>query len=265
MGEFDDDADLTPADGAQPAATRNGAAARAAVGGTDPAPFTSAELGALAHLYRGEVYRSTLWRTRLDATTNWSVVTLGVAMSISYSSPTASPLPLLLAGMFITLFLYLEGRRYRYFNVWRARARWLERHFYAPLLRRETYCAPDDWRDELAEDYLRPDYHISAVRALGRRLRRNYIWIFSIQGLAYFGKIIIHPTPVPSAATFFERMAVGPAPGVVVFILGLGFQAGWVILTLSTWFSDRRRHGRPPPVVDEAAAETEPDNKAYMA
>ena len=32
--------------------------------------FTAAEIGALAHLYRGEVYRSTVWRTRLDSSTN---------------------------------------------------------------------------------------------------------------------------------------------------------------------------------------------------
>ena len=34
--------------------------------------FDSAEMGAIAHLYRGEVYRSTIWRTRLDNTTNSS-------------------------------------------------------------------------------------------------------------------------------------------------------------------------------------------------
>ncbi|WP_432444722.1 DUF2270 domain-containing protein, partial [Salmonella enterica] len=39
--------------------------------GQSPAqPLTAAEVGALAHLYRGEVYRSTIWRTRLDNTTN---------------------------------------------------------------------------------------------------------------------------------------------------------------------------------------------------
>ena len=32
--------------------------------------FDAAAIGALAHLYRGEVYRSTIWRTRLDKTTN---------------------------------------------------------------------------------------------------------------------------------------------------------------------------------------------------
>ncbi|MGC9368830.1 MAG: DUF2270 domain-containing protein, partial [Paracoccaceae bacterium] len=54
----------------------------------------SAEIGALAHLYRGEVYRSTIWRTRLDTTTNWAVVTLGIALSIAFSSPSASPVPI---------------------------------------------------------------------------------------------------------------------------------------------------------------------------
>jgi uncharacterized membrane protein len=42
--------------------------------------FDAAEMGAIAHLYRGEVYRSTIWRTRLDNTTNWAIVTMGIAM-----------------------------------------------------------------------------------------------------------------------------------------------------------------------------------------
>jgi hypothetical protein len=53
--------------------------------------LSAAELGALAHLYRGEVYRSTIWRTRLDTTTNWAMVTLGVALSLTFASPPASP------------------------------------------------------------------------------------------------------------------------------------------------------------------------------
>ena len=39
---------------------------------TDLQEFSAAEITGLAHLYRGEVYRSTVWRTRLDTTTNWS-------------------------------------------------------------------------------------------------------------------------------------------------------------------------------------------------
>src|SRR5262249_43239300 len=55
--------------------------------------FSTAEIGALAHLYRGEVYRSTVWRTRLDSSTNWAVVTTGIALSATYSSAQASPYP----------------------------------------------------------------------------------------------------------------------------------------------------------------------------
>ena len=60
--------------------------------------FSPAEIGAIAHLYRGEIYRSTIWRTRLDNTTNWSIVTLGIALSSTYSAeatnlPDRSPAP----------------------------------------------------------------------------------------------------------------------------------------------------------------------------
>ena len=100
--------------------------------------FDAATIGALAHHYRGEVYRSTIWRTRLDNTTNWAVVILGIALSVTFSSREASPLPLLLAGVLSIVFLIFEARRYRYFNVWRARAHWLERNFYdAHMLRGE--------------------------------------------------------------------------------------------------------------------------------
>src|SRR5437899_2957011 len=106
--------------------------------------FDSAEMGAIAHLYRGEVYRSTIWRTRLDHTTNWAIVTMGIALSTTFSSPEASPLPLLLVGLLIAVFLGMEARRYRYFNVWRARARWLETNCYAPIFTGETH--DDSWK-----------------------------------------------------------------------------------------------------------------------
>jgi len=97
--------------------------------------FSAAEIGALAHLYRGEVYRSTVWRTRLDSSTNWAVVTTGIALSATYSSSQASPLPMVLVGLLVSVFLLFEARRYRYFNVWRARARLLETDFYGPMIR----------------------------------------------------------------------------------------------------------------------------------
>jgi len=71
------------------------------------ADLSAAELGAVAHLYRGEIYRSTIWRTRLDNTTNWSIVTLGIALSTTFSSKEASALPLILIGMLLAVCLGL--------------------------------------------------------------------------------------------------------------------------------------------------------------
>ena len=68
------------------------------------------EAGALAHLYRAEIYRSTIWRQRLDMTTNWAVVSTGIALSVSYANERASPLPIVLVGMLCLMFLFLDKR-----------------------------------------------------------------------------------------------------------------------------------------------------------
>jgi uncharacterized membrane protein len=204
--------------------------------------FNAAEIGAIAHLYRGEVYRSTIWRTRLDNTTNWSVVTLGIALSITFSSNEATPLPLLLVGVLVVGFLGLEARRYRYFNVWRARSRWMETHFYAPLLRGEGITRTDNWQGVLALDYCEPRYHISYARAFGRRLRRNYGWIFVIQGFAYYGKVAVHPTPIGSWNDLWDRAAIGPIPGQLLVVCGVAFYSLLAIAALWTLQLDRVKH-----------------------
>jgi uncharacterized membrane protein len=205
--------------------------------------FTSAQIGALAHLYRGEVYRSTVWRTRLDSSTNWAVVTTGIALSATYASAEASPLPMVLVGLLVTVFLVFEARRYRYFNVWRARARLLETDFYAPMLRGEDVAPNTAWTELLASDYRKPSYHISFARAIGRRLRRTYGWIFAIQAIAYYGKLAIHPGPMTALSEVWERASIGPIPGTLVVLAGVIFHTSWVVFAYATWrteLADRR-------------------------
>jgi uncharacterized membrane protein len=205
--------------------------------------FTASEIGALAHLYRGEVYRSTVWRTRLDNTTNWAVAALGLAMSASFAHPAASALPLVLIGVLIVVFLIFEARRYRYFNVWRARARWLETHFYATLLRGEGSPTGEDWEKILAHDYCQPRHHISMARAIGRRLRRTYAWLLGIQAAAYLGKMAIHPTAATSFDQLVERAAIGPIPGWAMLLCGLAFYGFWFAIGLYTWRVETAAHG----------------------
>jgi uncharacterized membrane protein len=196
--------------------------------------LSAAEIGALAHLYRGEVYRSTVWRTRLDSSTNWAVVTTGIALSATYSSSGASPLPMVLVGLLVSVFLMFEARRYRYFNVWRARARLLETDFYAPMIRGEGVRRDPGWTELLAKDYVHPRYHISFARAVGRRLRGTYAWIFLIQAIAYYGKLAIHPEPLATLAELWQRAAIGPIPGSLVVAAGIVFHGGWAVFAMIT-------------------------------
>jgi len=217
--------------------------AKPALPTSQKAEFSAAEIGALAHLYRGEVYRSTVWRTRLDSSTNWAVVTTGIALSATFSSSEASPLPMVLVGLLVCVFLLFEARRYRYFNVWRARARLLETDFYAPMITGNGVRLDSGWTDLLAQDYVVPRYHISFARAIGRRLRRTYAWIFVIQAIAYYGKLAIHPEPLTTLAELWERAAIGPIPGGLVIAAGVLFHGGWAVfalITLRTEITSRR-------------------------
>ncbi len=204
----------------------------------------AAEIGAISHLYRGEVYRSTIWRTRLDTTTNWAVVTLGIALSIAFSSPNASPLPLILVGILIFFFLMLEARRYRYFNVWRARCRWFEVHFFAPMMVDGDLRMEEGWQMTLANDYWNPSYHVSMWVALGRRIRRNYFWILLIQSVAYLGKLAVHPDPLSSLAQLSERAAIGPINGTIVLSMGAVYCLVWGLAAVVSWRDDKRRASR---------------------
>lgn len=204
-----------------------------------PTSFNSAEMGALAHLYRAEVYRSTVWRTRLDNTTNWAVVTTGIALSVSFSHTDASPLPLVIVGLLVVAFLMLEGRRYRYFHLYRARARVMENGFYVPILNGNS-TSTGEWSNVLSQNYHNITIQIGIARAIGRRLRSNYAWILSIQAIAYYLKLIVHPQPMISFSEILDRAAIGPIPGVVTVGGGIIFHLGWITFAAITLHYDRK-------------------------
>ena len=214
--------------------------------------FNGAEIGALAHLYRGEMYRSKMWRNRLDTTTNWAVVTTGIALSATFASVGASPLPMVLVGLLVVVFLIFEARRYRYFDVWRMRVRVMETQFFGPMLRGQGVWVENGWPELLADDYRDLRFHISFAEALGRRLRRNYSWILAIQAVAYYGKLAIHPTPIAALGDLWARAAIGPLPGKVVVLMGLLFHGGWALFALVTLRNQRAvgRVQKPLPGTD---------------
>src|SRR5438094_4536983 len=142
---------------------------------------------ALVHLYRAEVTKSNVWRQRLDTTTNWAVVTSAAAITFVLGDKDLQRhVVILLTSLLVTLFLLLEARRYRHYDIWQTRVHLMESHFFAPLVCDEP--SDPDWQDLLASDLRRPRYHIPYSEALGWRLRRNYVWLYGILLLTWLAK-----------------------------------------------------------------------------
>lgn len=153
-------------------------------------PFAGTDSNAMAHFYRGEMNRLTVWRTRMDVTTNWAIVaTLGL-LSLSFKHPSADAI-MLVAVSVLWVLLTIEARRYRFYDVWRWRMRILEAHFLAPIAGPSDQPLPQGpWRHDLAADLLYPTFKISMREAMGRRLLRNYVYLFGLVLIVSLGNVL---------------------------------------------------------------------------
>jgi len=224
-------------------------------------------ISAIIHLYRGEMHRALTWRQRLDTSTNWAVFTAGALLSFLYTNTEGDVHIVGILGIFLVFFmLCFEGRRFRYFDVWRSRVRKLEENFYAPLLRRDLSSPVENWGFVVAEDLHTPRFKIGYLTAVRARLIRNYIPIFIVMFSAWFAKLVLHPPrekrpllepgwkpgdPVPhetSISSALENAVVGPFPWWLVFgsicalglfILYVGVCCGRKRSNEAIWWSNR--------------------------
>ena len=188
---------------------------------------------AMVHFFRAEVQRANVWRQRLDTTTNWAVVVTGATLSIAFSRSDIHHAIIILNTLLVTWFLFIEARRYRYYELWSYRVRLMETDFYAAMLVPPFHPSPE-WAESLAENLLSPRFPISMLEAFGRRLRRNYIWILLILYASWIAKIWLFPEPPADFHEFINRAAAGPVSGEIMFILGLAFYGGLLFLALYT-------------------------------
>ncbi|MCA9970853.1 MAG: DUF2270 domain-containing protein [Anaerolineales bacterium] len=179
---------------------------------------------AMVHFYRGELGRSNAWRARLDATTNWAVISTGAALTFAFGAPGNTPIVLIINTILVLLFLYIEARRYRYYELWTYRVRILEQNYLGGLLS-PPFLPRAGWADRLTESLNHPRFPISLLEAFGRRYRRNYAPLFLVLALAWLAKIVIHPDNLQTTAEFWQRAAVGPVPGWLVLATGILFHA----------------------------------------
>jgi uncharacterized membrane protein len=195
-----------------------------------PAEFNTA----MAHFYRGEVQRSNTWRNRLDTTTNWAVLSAGAMLSFAFSSPTSPHFVIPVDSILVAVFLVMEARRYRYYEIWSNRVRVLETGYLASLLAPESVPRDQEWASHLASDLLTPHFTISVWEAIGRRLRRNYIWLFALLALSWNLKVYLYPSPAQNFDEFILRAQVGIVPGWVVFLIGFIFNSALFVFAIGT-------------------------------
>jgi uncharacterized membrane protein len=198
---------------------------------------------AMVHFYRGELQRANTWRNRLDVTTNWAVISTGAALSFAFGDSGVHHSVILLLSFLITLFCLIEARRYRYYELWSYRVRLMEIDFYAAMLITPFKPRPD-WANRLAESLIKANYPITFAEALGHRLRRNYIWIYLIIGLAWIAKLLLYSPPdsVLTLESLFARARMGVIRGEIVFII-VGLWYALILLTALVTRSTQRASG----------------------
>jgi uncharacterized membrane protein len=177
----------------------------------DPSNFTTA----MVHFYRGEMQRANTWRTRLDATTNWAVITAAAALTFVFGEPTNPHFVFLMVLLLVLTFLMIEARRYRYYVLWAYRVHLMETDFFAAIFT-PPFHPSADWGSNLAQSLTQPAFPVPLWQAVGRRFRRNYMWLMALLIMSWVIKLTVHPTRTVSLGTVIDRAAVGPVAGPIV-------------------------------------------------
>jgi uncharacterized membrane protein len=185
------------------------------------AKFDGAYVTAMSHFYRGELGRIMSWRQRLDTTTSWAITVTSSIFTVAFSFRDVPHLIFFFNIAVVWVLLWIEARRYRFYDAFRARVRMLEAHFLVPIVLQNTGMLQGDWKKLVCEDLLLPSFKITRFEAVGRRLKRNYGFIFFIIMVAWVTKIFLHATPgIDSLGEFYGALAVGPSiPSWVVAVL----------------------------------------------
>ena len=109
----------------------------------------------------------------------------------------------------------------------------LESHFLVPMISQSPNLLAGEWRRLVCEDLILPSFKISKLEAVGRRLKRNYVFIFGIILVAWTLKIFVHASqPIDSFPAFYHSLSVHSLPawfacliffGTILIVAGLIF------------------------------------------
>ena len=174
---------------------------------------------AMIHLYRGELGRMTVYRVRLDTTTNWALgATVGVT-TFALGQTDVPHVVLLLPYVLCAVFSFIEARRFQDLELIRRRIRLLETGFFAQQLGSPF---SEDWQPPLLASLRDPVPPIPLLYALGNRVRRNYLWLYLTLYGAWLVKLGLDHQPLLQAAR------IGALPGEAVLGLAALLLLPWI-------------------------------------
>jgi len=180
-------------------------------------------VNAMSHFYRGELGRIMIWRQRLDVTTTWAITSSTTIIGAAFSFRDIPHIIFFFNLALVWIMLWIEARRYRFYDAFRGRVRMLESHFLVPMVTQNPKLLDGQWRKLVCEDLILPSFKISRLEALGRRLKRNYIFIFAIIMVAWTLKIFIHAkAPIHTFWEFYRALAVEALPAWMAAIVFFG-------------------------------------------
>lgn len=174
----------------------------------------------MSHFYRGELGRIMVWRQRLDTTTNWAITSTTTIITVAFSFRDIPHIVFFFNLVIVLMMLWIEARRYRFYDAFRGRVRMLESHFLVAMVTGNPMMLSGDWQRLVCEDLILPSFKISKLEAIGRRLKRNYIFIIGVILVAWMTKLFMHAKPpIHSLAEFYQALAVGELPGWFVGVI----------------------------------------------
>lgn len=199
-----------------------------------PGPEEPAFHAGLVHLYRGEMHRLTVWRRRLDVTSNWAIVLVVALITFTLGASEVPHYTLLLGLALIGISVLIEGRRYRHLHHSGWRIYLIEQGYFARLLFPQSKPLLADWKRVLFEDLRRPRLRINWFTGTSVRLRRNYLMVLYFVTAAWITKLFIHPGRPESFREFAGRFSVGDLlPPWFVALSALVFVVGGTALAFS--------------------------------
>ncbi|WP_232687145.1 DUF2270 domain-containing protein [Halobacterium zhouii] len=191
----------------------------------------------LGHAYRGELDRETTWRSRLDQTTTWAVTVMAAILTWAFSSSDNPHYVILVGVAAVAIFLLIESRRYRDYDVYRSRVRLFQENLLANALDPTQGVVHEDWRAELSHDYRKPTLKVSMVEAVGNRLRRVYLALLVVLLAAWVFRI----TAFVPGESWRSTAAIASLSGLVVVGIVGAFYA--VVFVVAFWPRDREAMG----------------------